>query len=632
MAVGDKCFNENCAEGFEDGKAWIPEGRIKYCSDRCRLIANRLRYNRKTRAAARVDLELIPDRGPIYEKAVEMGIAPKLLDGSITALEAKDQLESSISMVYRVQEQYRRDTLNLEAADDWRPLPSAQDLLLGDFGVFRHNFFEVSPGVPYVTKPFHNRWIAAIEKALQTGGQLGILSPPRHSKTDTLIHYCIREIIKDPDIHIVWIGKNERQARKSVRSVMDQLEHNRPLRELFMPPGRLWRPEKRGGTMWSASEFHVANQTVVGDKSPTMRAVGRQGQILSSDVDLIIADDIEDHTSVMQEGARENTRLWWTTSVGSRIEANTASVVIGSRQHPEDLYQHLIDNPSWDMIVEEAHSSECELDPGRLGVHIDCMLWPEKNSYEWLMGRRLAAQTTGGLATYEMVYLNKTRAAMSLTFNRDDVEACWDYDRPIGHIPEGTYRIAGLDPATSGYQASFLWAFDFEHQKEYMVDTENDKAGGMAGAARIIKDWFYKYELCHWVIEENGWQQAIRKDRDLLEWCANHGVRLDGHQTYKNKWHRTMGVTSMQSLFEDHKVSFPYQGAEAQEKTDMVARQLGSFSDKRPQTRALVQSDLVMAMWFPQKKWHKEMQIQVANMGVQYDPVYADFPALEVTM
>ena len=37
-------------------------------------------------------------------------------------------------------------------------------------------------------------------------------------------------------------------------------------------------------------------------------------------------------------------------------------------------------------------------------------------------------------------------------------------------------------------------------------------------------------------------------------------------------------------------------------------------------------------MWFPQKKWHQEMQIQLADMGVDYDPVYAGYLDLEVVL
>ena len=92
---------------------------------------------------------------------------------------------------------------------------------------------------------------------------------------------------------------------------------------------------KRGrGKSWSSSGFTVATRTSVsGIKSPTMVGLGRGGKILSRDCDIIIADDIEDHSSTVQPAARHNTKNWWTTTLGSRKEEHTAMVVIGSRQH-----------------------------------------------------------------------------------------------------------------------------------------------------------------------------------------------------------------------------------------------------------------------------------------------------------
>ena len=93
-----------------------------------------------------------------------------------------------------------------------------------------------------------------------------------------------------------------------------------------------------------------------------MVAVGKGGKILSRDCDfLIIADDIEDFGSTAQPSGRAATKRWWTTTLSSRVEAHTAVVVIGSRQHSDDLYNSLLDNNAWDNIVEQAHSDDCEI-------------------------------------------------------------------------------------------------------------------------------------------------------------------------------------------------------------------------------------------------------------------------------
>ena len=160
----------------------------------------------------------------------------------------------------------------------------------------------------------------------------------------------------------MWVGGNEDIAKNAVSSVLDHLEGNEKLIEDFCGPGRNFKPENRSGKSWSSSQFTVATRTVTGIKSPTLVAVGKGGKILSRDADLIIADDIEDHSTTVQPSARENTRNWWTTTLQSRKEEHTGMVVIGSRQHPDDLYSHILDNQEWQSIVERAHDLEVPLE------------------------------------------------------------------------------------------------------------------------------------------------------------------------------------------------------------------------------------------------------------------------------
>ena len=193
----------------------------------------------------------------------------------------------------------------------------------------------------YETADFHLNWIENIEDSINNGKELLILSPPRHGKTELLIHFAVFQIMKNPNIRIMWVGGNEDIAKNAVASVLDQLDENDRLKEDFCPPGKSFKPDNRSGKNWSQNQFTIGTRTVPGIKSPTMVAVGKGGKILSRDCDLIIADDIEDHQTTMQPGARENTRQWWTTTLSSRKEEHTAVVVIGSRQHWDDLYNHL---------------------------------------------------------------------------------------------------------------------------------------------------------------------------------------------------------------------------------------------------------------------------------------------------
>ena len=104
----------------------------------------------------------------------------------------------------------------------------------------------------------------------------------------------------------------------------------------------------------------------------------------------------------------QTTRQWWTTTLSSRKEEHTAVVVIGSRQHPDDLYHHLLDSDNFTSIVETAHRLDCDLPEHTPEEHVDCVLWPTKRSFDWLMSRARSASSTGGRQIFEMVYYNQT--------------------------------------------------------------------------------------------------------------------------------------------------------------------------------------------------------------------------------
>ena len=144
-----------------------------------------------------------------------------------------------------------------------------------------------------------------------------ILSPPRHGKTDLLIHFVVWLITQNPNVRILWVGGNEDIAKDSVSSVMDQLENNELLIEEICGPGPSLN-HRTSGKAWSSTGFTVGTRTVTGIKSPTMVGIGRGGKILSRDCDIIIADDMK--TTVLQCNLhqKENTRNWWTTTLSSR--------------------------------------------------------------------------------------------------------------------------------------------------------------------------------------------------------------------------------------------------------------------------------------------------------------------------
>ena len=328
------CIAEGCRKKLK-GK------QRKFCSPTCqkRQFARDKRHNKQVEVKP-INIERKSDegdyasvrRGQYYRAFVSEGIAEQVATGDMAVADAASLLGCTSATVSRMLAAYKIDTRNQVAAEDWE-LSEGAKRALENFSNFRLRYFETELGEKYDTAPFHTNWINNIIDSIDNGKELLILSPPRHGKTELLIHFAVYQICKNPNVRIMWVGGNEDIAKNALSAVLDVLDTNEELQEDFCLPGTSFKPDNRSGKNWSQNQFTVGTRTVAGIKSPTMVAVGKGGKILSRDCDIIIADDIEDHQTTMQPGARESTRQWWTTTLSSRKEEHTAVVVIGSRQH-----------------------------------------------------------------------------------------------------------------------------------------------------------------------------------------------------------------------------------------------------------------------------------------------------------
>ena len=506
--------------------------------------------------------------------------------------------------------------------------------LLADFLDFRYRHFKTPASKPFLTEVFHQRWIEAFLHALVTGGRLAILSPPRHGKTELLIHFSTWLIIRFPLIRIIWVGGNEPLAKRSVGAVQSHLTTNQSLIAEFLPPEfDSFKPNVYSGLAWNKGEFTVATRPFP-IKGASMTALGRGGTLLSLDADVIVADDIEDHKSTVQPGMREDTREWYTADLESRKEEHSCLVFIGSRHHPDDLAGHLIDNEEYVAIVETAHDLACTLpiDKPNYALHQKCMLFPAIRSFKWLMEQRNAAEDAGGRAHWEMVYLNISHPKGMVILSPEVVSKGIDPSRIIGHIPADSRLVGGLDPSGTGFQAGFLWAVTVDPFKIYMVDIDNNEGGGVKEARRLFSQWKEQYGVSQWVAEQTMWAAGLDKDHEFKDWCSQNGIALEGHLTYQNKWDSHIGVSQFVNMYlaEPVEISLPYGDTASVEKTDIYRRQLVYFSSaENKNSKKGYKSDLVMASWFPMDFIRRARSESIADMGIDYTPAYSGFGGSE---
>lgn len=600
----------------------VPTKNKRFCSRRCAGI--RLARERNPHARSPLEIERSKQRrGDGYRdflnRTYEQMVAGRVTQR--TAAEIHEVTQATISRwaaAARADREWERGRRRKLQANGGIPP-------LDDFAEWRARCFRNERDEPYLTPPFQQAWVDLILDAIEHGERAVILSPPRHGKSQLLIHFCVWQIVKNPNIRVMWVGGNSEIAEQSVAAVADELDNN-PNLDVYAG-ATPFKPASPAGRDWSRSRFTVGTRTVSGIKSPTMVALGKGGKILSRDADLIIFDDIVDHDSTRSPTMRADDKSWLATQLSSRKEEHTALFGIGSRQHHEDLWGDLVENPAYRSIVETAHDPACMLPrhdtvPANhrsckvCDAHVDCLLWPEVRSMRWLEDQRAAM---GNDAEWEMVYLNVARPSGQIMLTREDLARCHDYSRIAGQLPKGeaVRLIAGLDPAMVGNQAAVLYAYDPSTQVRHVVDIDVEPGGGLPGARRVIEDWWRQYRLDMWVVEHANYQAAIMQDRDIIEFCGRHAIGLrPTHTTAKTKFHADFGVGSFIELFKKEMVAIPWGDDATRQRMNALEVELLNF-DPEATGRASRKrkTDLVMAAWFPETVIRTWRYSQAAQNG-----------------
>jgi hypothetical protein len=674
------CARTDCDVEFDPGN----RANQKFHSPACRNLQNQRDFY-AARRLKKLDGKAAPTskyRGKLYDLLVTSGIGRQAVEQEKPNRWVADQVQiltqnrpinvTIAASMRAVREWYAAEDRQADWTMEWEvkiglmlhrehppkggpELEEWLDEATGRFLDFEARFWKLGDGTVFIRKAFHRRWIRAILKAIITGGQLLILSPPRHGKTELLQHLCVWLICRSPNIRIIWVGPNGDIAEETVGAIREQLEINLELIAAVAGPGRQFAPLTRQGSKWSDKRFTVATRTVVGQKAPTMTAQGKGAKILSKDADLIIGDDIEDFDSTETAGQRESGRTWFMTQLESRKQVHTAWFCIGSRQHPDDLWGYLIDDPTWETIVESAHDQTCPLERDDIEAHVDCMLFPEINPYVWLYGKYLGSRARGQEHLYEMVYLNNPRPDGTIHWTRElalkaanhtrglGISDLWKPDGSSPYLQSGSelHLIGGLDPSAVMYQAAFCWGIELIYpdkekkreagMKEWMIDLDNRLGGGVdAFLDGPGNRWLKAYDLRHWVIEDNLYRQAFSKHERLMRWAGENNITIEPIQTSgQNKWDKSYGVGAMRQLWEYDpiRVDLPYGTSEARLKVETYITQLLRFTDDASKLKHRI-TDLLMASWFPQRtalRFLNELLARITDQGFYDEFSYSSY-------
>lgn len=509
---------------------------------------------------------------------------------------------------------YVEDQATGEARAEWKIDPQDLAALDGGYVPFVERFHPETE-----VRPFDLQWEREIDGVVGSAGQLLLLAPQRHGKTEFLARYCQRRITQDPNIRILWVGRTQELAEEAVGFVRQLLE-DEDYCEAVLGPGERFQPSQRGRS-WTDKKFTVA-QRVGPKKSPTMRALGIGGTTSGRDADLIIIDDPQERED-FEDGATAGVkqRKWFFTTFLARKMPHTGIAYITSRKHPQDIPASIIEDHAddWRVITYRAHDEGCLTPESDKDKHVECVLWPTQRPYSHLMKQKRADELW-----FETNYQNNPTTEKLVLITADHVRDATSDRYSAGHFPPGSRLIAGFDPATRKENAAVLWAWNAREQKAYLVDAKMFPTGPM-GLAQAMSEWHDRYHCIEWVTEINlagGFlgDTQVKATKEAL------GIRVLSHYTDRsNKVDHDGGVTSMIQTVrsEDMPIVFPIlDQSEASDGLRELVRQMLTYDGGFGARSKHASDDLVLAAWFPWWRVLKDLigrsaavKVEVVNNG-----------------
>ncbi len=476
-------------------------------------------------------------------------------------------------------------------------------------------FFDVYYcGMRYATH--REKWLKTFDKVRKISqdqgdkGRLLVLAPRDHGKTEVGVTYALRAICLDRNIRILWICASSAQAERRMRRVKELLKSPRIVEDWASDPSQGCLPFEGGDESWTQNQLYV--QRTKHSVDATLQAIGSGGAITGAHFDIILADDLEDDKTTYSAAGREKTRRWFKGTVQPMLSRGGIMIVIGTRKHHDDLYGHLIVDPTWTVIQNpaisqwpESYSFKLEVIEGKemiTGVEVKGeakVLWPEERPFTYLVKER----RTMGEQIFSREFLNQVQDDSAAAFKWEWLEYAKQRGKNLS-----LYEIPPIDDLdiVQGWDFSLVQSITQAEAKDtdFTVGTTwaRDRSTGdhyLLGLFR--KRGLSPTELRQSVLSEyskfKGKVYAVAVERNAFG--EIHFVGLQTSTDLPLRPHLTTGakkaspwegVPSLSVLFENRKVIIPSATNRDNEITTPLINELWGLGREK-------HDDTVMSLW-----------------------------------
>ena len=305
-----------------------------------------------------------------------------------------------------------------------------------------------------------------IIELLDSDTQFVLIKAPRESRKSTILQcFVIRQILRNPNVRICYIGRTDDVTKGkaiAIRAQLERIDRDDGLAKLF---------GKQIGEKWEETEFTVAGRTHVGLQNATFTAFSMDSFPTGGRFDFVILDDFIDHTNVnTPEQNRKSKEKWGLLQPfmanGGRI------VVVGTTWADDDLYAHMESSPLFQpphggCVVCGAGVRVVTSDTGKLDLEVlDTGITFPHLTRDYLLKKLHGMALEGKVDHFCRQYLNEATSRSTTAFHRsyfqwigwgDDMRGLSGYlltDTATSLEEEGCYSViayAGLDASDNIY-------------------------------------------------------------------------------------------------------------------------------------------------------------------------------------
>jgi len=444
-----------------------------------------------------------------------------------------------------------------------------------------------------------------------------ILGPAGHGKTELISKIIPAWLIcknrNSRNLFVSDSGGATGTASKNAMLLKQELETNPRLIEDFGP---FHSTNPRKCKVWQQTIFQVIRDKKM--KDATVQSIGILESITGGRFDNIIFDDIVDKDSARSATKRKNILEEVMTTLIPRLEPNGIAWMIGTRKHFDDIYSHLIKNPSWDVMIDRAIIREPE---DWEIIKLEDPIIREDGSEQWhkvvihsedkgeCFCEQLRSMEELLLLRYELTprffnpeYQNEITDDETSDFKLAWLEQCRNESKSYiaGRLTDEIRSkyigiFVGIDPSLAinkqeaevkdtSYMVQIALGLTRDGTRELLA---MDRFRGLSPADKMerVKSFYYRIFPTYCAAETNSFGT-------IYHWnlVNNHGMKIFEHKTGLNKTDPTIGVPSLSILFQHGKIILPYKTPEDKQKTDTLINEFHSFGSTES-------NDIVMATW-----------------------------------